>query len=138
MKKILKKHAEKLRFVIVGGLSTVIDFGILFIAVAFGIPVVVSNFISTSIASIFNFFAHKTFTYSVQDKTNTKHVVSYLAVTLSGLWILQPSVITICIKVLTGDWSTTNQLAILIAKILATVASTLWSYYLYRKFVFIK
>ena len=46
MQEILKKHADKLRFLIVGSTNTVLDFGILFsLTIFLNIPKEFANFI---------------------------------------------------------------------------------------------
>ena len=137
MEKLLKKHAEKLRFIIVGGLNTAIDFGILFALVALGLPTIASNFISTSTALVFSFFANKTFTFKGANKSTGKHFVYFLIITLFGLWVIQPIIIE-GTKLLIGSWSSNNYLVLLIGTVLATCVTLIWNYLLYRKFVFKK
>jgi len=154
MEKILKKHAEKFRFGIVGIFNTVIDFVVLFILVATGLPAIASNFVSTSVAMVFSFFANKTYTFKATEKGTGKHVAYFLIITLFGLWVIQP-IIIMSINLLLGSWFTdscmvgligdllgswfkASYLVLLIGKVLATIASLVWNYLLYRKFVFIK
>jgi putative flippase GtrA len=63
MKALIKKHESKIRFALVGGINTAIDFGILFLLTSFGLNKFVANFISTSVAFIFSFFANRSFTF---------------------------------------------------------------------------
>lgn len=72
MQKIAKKHADKLRFIIVGSINTVIDFSILFtLATIFNTPKELANFISTFIAFLFSFFANKKYTFKSTSKNLT-------------------------------------------------------------------
>lgn len=154
MEKILKKHAEKFRFGIVGVINTVIDFVILFTLVALGLPAIASNFVSTSVAMVFSFFANKSYTFKETEKNTGKHFVYFLVITLFGLWVIQPIIIT-GVNLLLGSWFTdscmvglvsdvlgswfkASYLVLLIGKVLATIASLIWNYLLYRKFVFKK
>lgn len=60
MQEILKKHADKLRFLIVGSTNTVLDFGILFsLTIFLNIPKEFANFISTFVAFLFSFLQIK-------------------------------------------------------------------------------
>jgi len=154
VQELIKKHADKVRFAIVGGLSTIIDFGILFALVGLGFPSIPSNFVSTFVASIFNFFAHKTFTFKDNTATSAKHIVSYTIVTLGGLWLAQPIVLYLndvifrnwgpatglvgWIVGLTGGIITKTQLILFIGKCFATGATIIWNYFLYRKYVYKK
>lgn len=137
MEALLKKHAEKVRFIIVGGVNTAIDFGILFLLTFLGMDKIVANFFSTGVALIFSFFANKTFTFKEQSGNAKKQFIYFLVITLFGLWVIQPLVI----------WGATSLMAsfipneainLFIAKLIATVASLIWNYVLYSRIVFKK
>ena len=131
MENIRKKHAKKIRFALVGGTNTAIDFGILFGLTWLGLDKIVANYISTGIALIFSFFANKTFTFKAKSGNAKRQFVSFLVVTLIGLWIIQPGIIWLYTS-LTDD----SPVSLLIAKLIATVASLVWNYLLYSRFVF--
>lgn len=135
MQKTIAKHADKLRFALVGGVNTAIDFGILFGLVALGLDKIPSNFISTSFAFLFSFFANKSYTFKDKSKQTKRQFVSFLVVTLFGLWVLQPIVISLSAILLTG-FSLDTSIVLLIGKLLATLVTLVWNYLLYRKFVF--
>lgn len=132
MKHLLKKHESKLRFAIVGGINTAIDFGILFILHGLGLNKYIANIISTSVAFIFSFFANRTFTFKSSGSAR-KQFIPFLIVTIAGLWLLQPATIWLVLQPL-GQLN--ESIALFIAKIVATVASLVWNYILYSKFVF--
>jgi len=134
---MLKKHAEKLRFIIVGGLNTAIDFIILFFLVALGLPAVGSNFISTTIALMFSFVANKSFTFKDTGKNSKSKFAYFLSITLFGLWIIQPILITTTAYII-GNLGIPDSIVLFIGKIIATIATLIWNYLLYRKFVFTK
>ena len=95
MENLLKKHETKIRFLLVGGTNTLIDFGLLFLLTALGLNKLVANIISTGIAFIFSFFANRQFTFKDSSKNVKRQFIAFAAVTLSGLWILQPIIILI-------------------------------------------
>ena len=132
MKELLKKHESKLRFALVGGTNTAIDFGILFLLHGLGLNKYVANIISTSVAFIFSFFANRSFTFKSK-KDGRKQAIPFLVVTLTGLWILQPAVIWLVLLLLQG---LDQNIALFIAKLAATVVSLVWNYILYIRFVF--
>ena len=134
MKALLKKHESKLRFAFIGGINTAIDFGILFLLTALGLDKLVANFFSTSVAFVFSFFANRTFTFKSTGSAK-KQFLPFLAVTLTGLWVLQPLVILAITQLL---HSLDQALALFIAKLIATVVSLIWNYILYSRFVFKK
>ena len=138
IKNLIKKHEDKLRFAIVGGFNTAIDFVILFSLVALGLPTIASNILSTSVALIFSFFANKKFTFKNNNKVNKTQFPIFLIITLFGLWIIQPIIIELT-KNIAGIMLKNNDIIILfIGKALATCVTLVWNYLLYRKFVFKK
>ena len=136
MEKLLKKHADKLRFAVVGGTNTLIDIGILFSLVNFlKFPIIYSNIISTSVALAFSFFANKKFTFKNQGQNTKIQIITFLAITLTGLWIIQP-IIIILVGALLFYFQLDNNILLLIGKLLATCVTLVWNYLLYRRFVF--
>lgn len=137
MQPLIKKHAEKIRFVIVGGANTALDFGILFVLVALGLDKIPANFISTGIAFIFSFFANKSFTFKSTSGNVKKQFALFLVITMIGLWVIQPIVILGVSWLLSGTgWS--EPIILFASKMIATVASLIWNYIFYSRFVFKK
>lgn len=133
----MSERRKPLRFILVGVLNTAIDFLALFGLTAVGVPVVPANMLSTGLALTFSFFANRSFTFRVAGTAAggaTGQAVRFLAVTLFGLWALQPVVL------LLGTWLLTGALregpALFVSKALATVVSMVWNYLLYDRFVF--
>ena len=137
MKQLALKHAEKLRFALVGGFNTALDFGLLFLFVALGLDKIASNFLSTSIAFVFSFFANKSFTFKSKGGNAKREFIAFMVVTLIGLWILQPLVI-IAVSAAITPLQLTEPIVLFIAKLIATVVSLIWNYLLYSRFVFKK
>lgn len=135
MKETLQQHADKLRFALVGGINTVIDFGILFSLVYLGLDKIPSNFISTSVAFIFSFFANKTFTFKSKTGNAKREFIAFIIVTLFGLWVLQPLVISAASFALT-PLQFNEGAALFAGKIIATIVSLIWNYVMYSRFVF--
>lgn len=130
-----KKHSEKIRFLLVGGLNTAIDFVIFFTLTSLGLSSLISNYTSTSIALIFSFFANKKFTFKDNTADSRVQFIKFLTITLIGLWIIQPIIIEgaqyIAKPTIAHDF-----IALLIGKSLATVVTMIWNYLLYKKLVF--
>ncbi len=137
MQELLKKHETKLRFGIIGGINTALDFGLLFVfSSLFGIPRGFANMLSTSISFIFSFFANKRYTFKSSSKENVvREMVLFTVVTLFGLWIIQGLIIHFLTPVII-NLGTTEELALLASKLIATVASLIWNYLLYSRVVF--
>ena len=138
MQEIAKKHADKLRFAIVGGVNTALDFSILFIlTMLFNVPKELANFISTFVAFLFSFFANKKYTFKSTSKNLKRQFLLFTIVTLFGLWVIQTIIITAITPMFT-NLGVNKPAALLISKLIATVASLIWNYTLYSKVVFKK
>lgn len=134
---LLKKHAEKIRFAIVGGANTALDFALLFIFVALGLNSIAANYISTSIAFVFSFFVNKSFTFKSKGSNVAKQFALFLGVTIVALWVIQPIVI-LAVTALLSPLGWNESVVLFIAKLVATLASLVWNYILYARFVFKK
>ena len=134
---LAKKHAKKIRFGIVGIANTALDFAILFLLVALGLDKIPANYISTGVAFVFSFFVNRSFTFKSKGGNVKKQFVIFIAISIVGLWIIQPVVITVISAALahTG-WA--SGLILFIAKIIATIASLIWNYVFYSRLVFKK
>ena len=134
---VLKNNPQLLRFGIVGGANTALDFGLLFVFKFIGIPVEIANIMSTGLAFIFSFFANKKYTFKTTNTNVIREMLLFVIITLTGLWGLQTLIITLTHNPLTQLMGNTD-VALLVAKLLATVASLTWNYLFYSKLVFKK
>lgn len=126
---------KPLRFVLVGLANTALDFGLLFVLRALGLPVVPANMVSTGVALTFSFFANRSFTFRAAGSGSvTRQGVMFVAVTLVGLWGLQPLVLLAGEALL--EPALGNPATLLISKVLATVVSMIWNFLLYDRIVF--
>jgi len=133
----IKNNPQLIRFGLVGGVNTALDFGLLFMFKAFGLPIGLANIVSTSIAFVFSFFANKKYTFKTTGTNVVREMLLFVVVTLFGLWVLQTLVINLTVNPLTTLTNNTN-VALFIAKLLATVVSLTWNYIFYSKLVFKK
>lgn len=137
MEQLLKKHGDKIRFVIVGGGNTLLDFVLLFLFTGLGVNKFVANYLSTGISMIVSFFVNKSFTFKNKTGNAKKQFVAFLVVTIIGLWVIQPLVIWVVTHLLT-PYVPNEEINLFIAKLIATVASLVWNYLLYSRLVFKK
>ena len=135
--KKIKNNPQLLRFGIVGGANTALDFGLLFVFKFIGIPVEIANIMSTGLAFIFSFFANKKYTFKTTNTNVIREMLLFVIITLTGLWGLQTLIIALTHNPLTQLMGNTD-VALLVAKLLATVASLTWNYLFYSKLVFKK
>ena len=134
---VLKNNPQLLRFGIVGGANTALDFGLLFVFKFIGIPIEIANIMSTGLAFIFSFFANKKYTFKTTNTNVIREMILFVIITLTGLWGLQTLIIALTHNPLTQLMGNTD-VALLVAKLLATVASLTWNYLFYSKLVFKK
>lgn len=130
------KNKRKIgRFALVGGINTLLDFGILLILTSVGLPKVAANTCSTGIAFIFSFFANKKFTFQSKNTDVRREVILFITVTLFGLWGLQNLIIWLVTPLLLTLLHH-EQSALLLAKLVATGVSLVWNYIMYDRVVF--
>lgn len=131
----MKNKQQLIRFGIVGGANTALDFGILFLLTFFGTAALIANIISTSVAFCFSFFANKKYTFKTTGTNIKREMFLFIIVTLFGLWVLQSVIITFTVPLLeiTG---LSEPLRLFAAKILATIVSLIWNYVMYSTVVF--
>ncbi len=135
MRNQLIKHAEKLRFALVGSANTLIDFGLLFGLVFFGFDKIFANFISTGTAFIFSYFMNKSYTFKFTGKSSKRQFGLFISITIFGLWVLQPIIIYFVTLIL-KDLDIQSSIALFVTKLLATAVTLVWNYVLYKKYVF--
>lgn len=131
----IKNKQQKLRFVLVGICNTTIDFSLLFTLKALGLPVIPANIVSTTAAFCFSFFANKKYTFKNTETNLKRQIPLFIIVTLSGLWGVQTFIIFVTSSLLASS-GLQEGLILLFAKIVATIASLLWNYTFYSRFVF--
>ena len=134
---LLKKHAEKLRFAIVGGANTALDFALLFLFVALGLNSIAANYISTSVAFLFSFFVNKSFTFKSKGGNVKKQFALFIGITIIALWVIQPLLI-LAVTAMLSPFGWNESLVLFIAKLVATVGSLIWNYIFYSRLVFKK
>lgn len=124
---------KPLRFIAIGVLNTLIDFAVLIALTQAGLGIVLANIIATSVALTFSFVMNRRFTFR-SEGNRWAEALKFLAVTLFGLWVLQ----TLVLVVLTGMFEMwfDEPVALVGAKIAATIVSTVWNYLLYDRLVF--
>ena len=136
MKAPLRKHATKVRFGLVGAANTALDFGLLLVlANFFAMPHVIANIVSSSIAFVSSFFANKKYTFKTTGQSVVREMILFTVITLFGLWVIQSAIITLLTPPIQSI-VTNDTITLVIAKLIATLASLTWNYVLYSKVVF--
>lgn len=131
----IQNKKEKLRFGVVGGVNTALDFGILLILTSFGTPAAIANYPSSTVAVIFSFFANKKYTFKATGKNLKKEIILFLVFTLIAAWILQPATILL-VQLILDPFRLPAMVSVITAKLAATIVSLVWNYVTYSRFVF--
>ncbi len=125
---------KKLRFVVVGGFNTVLDFGLMNLFRLF-FPLVIANTLSTGIAMVVSFFLNKKWTFRSAGKNYLREVVLFFVFTIVGIWVIQNGCLQLIDNLMPHfglpDWVFANA-----AKIIASIPSLIWNYITYNKVVF--
>ncbi len=132
----LLRH-EKVRFAAVGAINTSVDFIVFFsLANVLLVPTIAANIMSTTTALAVSYLLNKKAVFGNTDANNIRQVVLFIVVTLSGLWVLQGTVITLLAPILEPIVGKGGSL--LLAKLIATLFSLMWNYLWYSRVVFRK
>lgn len=137
------KYHSYLSFGLIGIVNTALDIGAYLTLRVASVPIVVANIASTSLALTLSYFLNRRFTFNSAAKSRHT-IVPFLLVTLTGLWLLQPLVIYIALSILDapsvaqslGHIGISSASRDLLSKLVATPASLVWNYVLYRRIVF--
>jgi putative flippase GtrA len=133
--------SSRVRFLMVGIANTSIDFGVFLFLTADGVPPIFANYISTSLAICFSYVANQRFTFkpSIKVPSSRKqkvmNVALFLGITLTGLWILQPLIILVGHRSLSGIIGN-DQFINIISKLGATGVTLVWNYLWYKRVIF--
>jgi len=152
-----KEAARVGRFGLVGIVNTLIDFAILnVVSRVFGLSDLAANIPATTVAMVFSFFANRTFVFranrSKADRAYTyRQALRFFAFTAFGLYGIQSGIIYLFEHV----WTTPVGVGVYVAqslgllelvdkkfivtngvKLVATAASLIWNYVMYKRFVF--
>ena len=122
-----KRLWELVRFCFVGGVSLLIDMGLLYILTEFGsIPYLWSSAISFTVSLVINYWLNITFVFTFAKKPSLKQITLFAGSSVVGLGLNQ-----LCM------WLFVEVFGIyyMFSKLLATVIVTVWNYVIKRKAV---
>lgn len=127
LKKLNAKHGEKIRFVLVGGFNTLLDFCVFgLLANIIGVDKVVSNIISTTICITVSFILNYKFVWKSEKSIKTT-AVGFLAVSLFSAWVVQ-SLVILGVTALFGETGFIK----LVAKLCGCIAGMTTNYFGYK------
>ncbi|MDR1183813.1 MAG: GtrA family protein [Coriobacteriales bacterium] len=124
---------QKVRFVLIGGMNTILDFAILNI-LSMVLSAVAANTVSTGITMAISFVLNKKYTFEANSKNYAREVFLFILFTLFGLWVLQNLVITGLLMAIPDNWPEVVRLNG--AKLIATGVSMVWNFLAYKHIVF--
>ena len=124
---LIKKHAEKIRFVLVGGFNTVLDFCIFgFLTNIAGLPKEVANIISTSICITISFVLNYKFVWKSK-KNLYQTAPGFLIVSLFSAWVVQ----NLAINIVTWIFQE-NSITKLVGKAFGSICGMISNYFGYK------
>ena len=127
MKRPYEKHKEKVKFALVGGVNTTVDFVVFgLLANVLGIFAVVANMISTVVVMIISFVLNYNFVWQSK-KSKRETAPKFVAVSLFSAWAVQSVVIFLVVTIFGTDDATN-----LGAKIAGIAAGTITNYLGYK------
>ncbi len=137
MKQAFLHLPQPVRFMVIGLLNTGIDFGLFFVLTSvFDLHFFFANLLSTGAALVMSFILNAQLTFN--GRMTRANVSLFLMVTLTGLWLLQPIIIAAVQPIISSILQPTQYsgFILLLAKAIATSASLVWNYLLYKNLVF--
>lgn len=148
MKKRLHQASQStgLRFVFIGVLNTLIDFGILNILTQLAdfdrIP---ANIVSASVAMTFSFLMNRRVVFKSKSSERGRQIVLFLTVTALSIYVIQNLIIFVLTEAWKWPLETLYDIVPLlseevfvtnVAKAAATAGSLMWNFLLYKEVVF--
>lgn len=143
LRKVFSK--QFLIFGLVGIANTLIDLGLFTLLYHSGLPILLANIISTSAALVASFILNSRLTFK-DTALSRQRIVKFLAVTLTGLWILQPIVISGALYIFEHTPLVTDIVEIFVkpassafptlAKLLSISVTLVWNFIWYKLVVF--
>lgn len=138
--KIEKLIGQFVRFGIIGGMNTAIDFGILnllmwWTGIHSGGQIVLLNIISFAIAVTNSYFWNKYWAFKDKDSTGVMEFSQFIAVTLVGLAI-NSTIVYVVTTLVDPMFGLNETLWANLAKIVATGLSLIWNFIGYKFIVF--
>lgn len=133
-----------LRFCLVGVINTLVDVPLFVVLHHAGLSILLANIISTSLALIVSLVLNYHYTFRSRNLT-TSRIIIYFAVTLVGIWVLQPLVISGLLhannqlhatSLIVTQVGHADQINSLLAKLLSLAASLVWNYTWYSRVIF--
>ena len=111
-------------FAVIGILNTAIDITIYTLLIWLTVPLLLAIIMSTTAGIICSYLLNRRFTF----KTDCQPIVQFIGITLTGLWVLQPTVIWLLIQL----FGITSTFGLSMAKLATTSISLVWNFVWYR------
>lgn len=107
-----KTVIQAAKFLVVGGINTAIDFGVLFLLVYFGMPASNAKLISYPCGVINSYFMNRSWTFKQKQKKSVLEVTKFVIVNIVAYGV-NAGIFNICISALSIDMFIANCIATL-------------------------
>lgn len=133
---------EIIKFVIVGGLNTLVDFGVLNLLMTVfhetsGWWYSVFKTVSFIVAVFNSYWWNKVWTFSSNEETNTNRIMRFLTVSVIGMGV-NVVIATVIVSFFPLSWGLSDTLIANIGAVAGTALSMVWNFVGYKFFVFHK
>lgn len=131
-------QSEKVRFGLVGVVNTAVDFVVLNLLVGvFHVPLMPANIASTTAALLTSFTLNKKAVFRDADGSGVKQLALFLAVTLTGIWLVQGTMLALAHAAFIR-LGLPEAVALNLGKLAGISCGLVWNYLWYSKVVFRK
>lgn len=127
-KKYKKIYFQIFKFIVVGGIATIIDFILLILLKELlSLNTIIANTISFSVSTIYNYIASVKWVFDVNKKKNSSvNFILFIIFSILGL-IINNIILSICIEMLNAHY--------IVSKILATMFVMIFNFVTRKKFL---
>lgn len=132
----------KVRFIGAGIFNTLVDVACFnLLIVLFSVGVVPASIVSTTTAMAISYLINKKVVFRSQTPHSVRQIILFIAVTLTGIWLVQTLIMVQVLAFLDHAFAATEQSFLEwflrnVAKGCGIVAAAVWSYFGYSRLVF--
>lgn len=134
---------EAIKFVVVGGLNTLVDWAVLFLLtyptnVTTGLPYAIMRLVSFTIATVNSYYFNKTWTFMDESAgSQVRKFSHFLAVSVVGA-LINVGISTAVVTYIPPMWGVSAQVWVFVGAACGTAVALIWNFFGYKFLVFKK